>query len=111
MAKKIRSGTKSIINILGYADYNNETIINIFKKFSIRQSRLLSVNFYDEYIVQSSDRWDTISYNMYNTTALWWMIANYNGVIDPFAELVVGEKIKVIKPELVSSLILGLRNK
>ena len=111
MAKKIRSGTKSIINILGYADYNDETIVNIFKKFSIRQSRLLSVNFYNEYIVQSSDRWDSIAYKFYNTTALWWMIANYNGAIDPFEELVVGEKIKIIKPELVSSLLLGLRNK
>ena len=108
---RMRSGTKSIINILGYTDYNDETIVNIFKKFSIHQSRLLSVNFYDEYIVQSTDRWDTISYQAYNTTALWWVVANYNGVLDPFEELVVGEKIKIIKPELVSSLILGLRNK
>lgn len=111
MAKKIRSGTKSIISILGYTDYGDETIVNIFKKFSIRQSRLLSVNFYDEYVVQDGDGWDSISYKFYNTTSLWWMIANYNGVLDPFDELVVGEKIKLIKPELVSSLILGLRNK
>ena len=111
MAKKIRSGTKSIINILGYTEYNDETITNIFKKFSIKQSKLLNVNFYDEYVVQSADRWDTISYRFYNTTALWWMIANYNGVLDPFTELVVGDKIKIVKPELISSLILGLRNK
>jgi hypothetical protein len=111
MAKKIRSGTKSIINILGYTEYNGETITNIFQKFSIKQSNLLNVNFYDEYIVQSSDRWDSISYKFYNTTTLWWMIANYNGIFDPFEELVVGEKIKIVKPELVSSLILGLRNR
>ena len=111
MAKKIRSGTKSIINILGYVEYNDETITNIFKKFSINQSDLLSVNFYDEYIVQSADRWDTISFMFYNTTTLWWLIANYNGILNPFTELVIGEKIKIVKPELVSSLILGLRNK
>lgn len=111
MAKKIRSGNKSIINVLGYQEYNGETIVNIFKKFSIRQSKLVSVNFYDEYIVQSTDRWDTISFNAYDTTALWWLIANYNGVIDPFAELVVGDKIKLIKPEFISSLVLGLRKR
>ena len=108
---KIRSGTKSIINILGYTEYEEETIVNIFQKFSIKQSRLLSVNFYDEYIVQYADRWDTISYKIYDTPHLWWLVANYNGVIDPFTELVVGEKIKIIKPELVSSLLLDLRNK
>lgn len=111
MATKIRSGTKSIINILGYTEYRGEDITNIFKKFSIKQSNLLSVNFYDEYIVQSADRWDTISYRFYNTTALWWLVANYNGVLNPFTELIVGEKIKIIKPELISSLILGLRDK
>lgn len=108
MAKR-KVGTKSIINIQGTTTYNNEEMVNIFNTFSIGQGKLLNVSFFDEYIIENGDRWDLLSFKFYNTTQLWWVLAKYNTVKDPFTELVVGEQIKIIKPSLVSSLILSLR--
>lgn len=107
---KTRSSTKSIINVLGLIEYEGEEMVNIFKKFSISEGKLGNVEFFDEYIVEYRDDWDSLSFKFYNNHNLWWLLAKYNNIIDPFAELVVGEKIKIIKPVLVSSLVLSLRD-
>ena len=54
--------TKSIINVLGSTTIKGESIVNIFTAFKIKENALSSVRFYEEYIVQSGDRWDNISY-------------------------------------------------
>lgn len=45
------------------------------------------------YRVTESDlmRPDLISYRMYQTVEYWWLILLYNQVLDPFAELKVGD--------------------
>ena len=107
---KIRANTKSIIGILGYTDYRDVEIVDIFESFTLTLPRLLNINYYDEYIIEESDTWPGISYKFYNTPKLWWVIAKYNQVIDPFTELGVGETISIIKPEIISSILLELRN-
>lgn len=103
-------GTRSIINILGKTDFEGEEIINIFNAFRIGEDKTANVSFYDEYIVEDGDRWDRLSYKFYNTVQLWWLLAKYNDIKDPFTGLVVGEEIKIIKPSLISGLILSLRD-
>lgn len=110
VTNRIRSTTKSIINILDYVSYDDNDIVNIFQSFIIKQTNVLNIIFYDEYIIEESDNWPIISFKFYNTVTLWWLIAKYNQVIDPFEELVIGEKILVIKPELISSILLQLKN-
>lgn len=38
---------------------------------------------------------DAISKMFYDTEELWWMICIYNGIIDPYTELVGGMRIKI----------------
>lgn len=106
----ISANTKSIINVLKTIEYEGQEIIDLFKKFQINQNLKSNVNFYDEYIITGTDEWDLMSYNFYDTEKLWWLLAKYNNVIDPFTELVVGSKIKLIKPQLISTFLLELRD-
>lgn len=34
------------------------------------------------YVTQVGDRWDTLSYRFYNTTANWWVLAKANNMAD-----------------------------
>lgn len=53
---------------------------------------------------------DAIAKRFYDTEELWWLICSYNGVIDPFEELVPGARIRV--PDLQqSTLVLYQNNK
>lgn len=56
-----------------------------------------------------TDRWDTISQKFYQTPFLWWIIANYNNVKDPFKELIPGNTIRIIKPEIMVQILHKLK--
>lgn len=45
-----------------------------------------------QYVIESnvSRRPDLISYLFYNDVNLWWFIAQYNNILDPFMEMVAG---------------------
>lgn len=40
-------------------------------------------------------RADLISYAFYNDPSLWWFICQYNNILDPWAEIVVGRKLLI----------------
>ena len=109
MASSRRINTKSIIKVLGDVTYEGQDAVNIFKKINIEQSTRFEIGHYDEYIIQETDRWDVISNNFYGTPILWWVIARFNKIQDPFAELEIGNTIKIIKAELIPSLLLELQ--
>lgn len=45
-------------------------------------------------------RLEAISYRYYNNLNLWWAIGAYNGIINPFREVVAGKQLKI--PTLAS---------
>jgi len=99
--------SKSQASILKTTTYSGEKIINIWN--FIRTAQYNSVNFFDEYIVTDYDRWDSISNRFYQTPHFWWMLANYNKVKDPFSELVPGTTLRVIKKEVLISVVQKLK--
>lgn len=106
-----RVSSNSIIRVFGTMTYNGVDAINIFKKIFASTESISDIKYYDEYIIQQTDRWDSIAYKFYETVELWWLIAAYNGIKDPFTSLVPGEKIKIIKPTFVPSILIELRGK
>ena len=50
---------------------------------------------YSLYIVKRNDTFDSIALEYYNTPTLFWVIADFNKIQDPFTKLEVGQKIKV----------------
>jgi len=105
----IRTNTNSIIRALGLVTRNNVEMVNIFKKINIKQSIFKDINIYEEYIVEESDRWDIISDKFYDTTSLYWLLATFNNIKDPFSELIVGESLQIIKPSFIPSILIELQ--
>lgn len=49
-----------------------------------------------EYYVQHGDTWSNIAARfLKGRSDLWWVIAEYSGILDPFEELAVGTKLKI----------------
>ena len=52
---------------------------------------------YITYIIRKDDTWDTISLEYYNNPTYYWIICDFNRIIDPFAPLKVGSTIFIPK--------------
>lgn len=49
-----------------------------------------------EYVVQAGDTWSNIAARFFRGRSdLWWVIAEFTNVLDPFSELVVGKTLKI----------------
>ena len=87
-----------LFNIL--LDTDRETkFMNIFKSVKINEDAQTDILAYDTYEVSEDEFWDNISYTVYGTPFLWWVIALMNNVTNPFEELVAGTNIKILKPQ------------
>ena len=104
-----RSNTQSIIRALGKVTIDDTEITNIFHKINIHQPGLADADYYEEYIIEDTDRWDIISNKIYGTPYLYWLILIFNDIKDPFSSLNAGDTLNIIKPELVPGLLLKLR--
>jgi nucleoid-associated protein YgaU len=104
------ANSQSIINILGTTVYpvDGNTIINIFNKIDLTSIKN-NINYYNQYQVTNEDRWDLISQKFYGTPNLWWLLAAFNGVKDPFADLQTLNSINIIKQEIIPTVLLLLK--
>jgi hypothetical protein len=53
--------------------------------------------FFDSYNALENEWWDNISEKFYGTPYYWYLICSLNDIINPYEELVVGQKIKILK--------------
>lgn len=65
--------------------------------------------FYQKYIISEGDRWDLIANKFYGTTDLWWIIALFNDIKDPFQYLQKGNELKIISPRYLQDILLAIR--
>ena len=74
--------------------------INLFKSLNINSSVLNDVSLFDTYHVEGDGQawWDNISYDVYGTPQLWWVVALFNDVTNPFEELDPGQNLYILKP-------------
>ena len=56
------------------------------------------------YIILEDDSWTNISYKFYNTYKLWWLICKFNGIANPFNELIPGTVIKIPTKETADAI-------
>jgi len=75
--------------------------MNIFKSVNVNSDILTDVSLFQTYEVEGEREawWDNISYDIYGTPNLWWVVALFNTVTNPFEELEEGTNLKVLKPE------------
>jgi hypothetical protein len=92
-----------LFNIL--LDEDRETkFLNIFRSYISNEDIYSDVSFFQTYEVSNGEYWDNVSYNLYNTPFLWWVIALLNNTVNPFEELEEGQELIVLREEYVYTL-------
>lgn len=65
---------------------------------------------FSTYNIQEGDNWTLISYKLYGTIDLWWLLCKVNRIADPTQVLQGGGNIKYLPQNIVDSLLTDLRN-
>jgi len=87
-------------------DEDKETkFLNLFRSYKLNDEVQTDVVFFETYEVSNGEFWDDISYNIYGTPQLWWVIALINNIVNPFEELEEGDNIKVLRESYIYNLI------
>ncbi len=89
-----------LFNIL--LDEDRETkFMNIFKTLRVNKDVKTDIYAFDTYEVEGENQafWDNISFDLYGTPFLWWIVAIFNDVVNPFEELSPGENLSVLKSD------------
>lgn len=55
----------------------------------------LPANAFSQYTIKYGDTWPFISYKVYNTPNLWWLILLANNIINPINSIEVGKQILI----------------
>lgn len=86
-------------------DEDRETkFLNIFRSYLANEDIFSNISFFETYEVSNGEYWDNVSYNLYATPYLWWVIALLNNISNPFEELEDGDILNVLKDEYVYQL-------
>lgn len=90
-------------------DEDRETkFLNIFRSYIGNENIFSDIAFFDTYEVSNGEYWDNVSYNLYETPYLWWVIALLNNTVNPFEELEDGDLLNVLREEYVYQLTVDL---
>lgn len=60
-------------------------------------SSLQASNDYDEYIPTGGESYDLIALNCYGNPTYYWIICDFNNIIDPFINPIEGSRLKIPK--------------
>lgn len=86
-------------------DEDRETkFLNIFRSYIANENIFSDISFFETYEVSNGEYWDNVSYNLYNTPYLWWVIALLNNISNPFEELSDGDQLNVLREEYIYQL-------
>ncbi len=86
------------------------TFQNIFRSYIANEDIYNQIAFFETYEVANGEYWDNVSYNLYQTPFLWWVIALINNITNPFEELEEGDILNVLKEDYVYTLTSDLEN-
>ena len=86
-------------------DEDRETkFLNIFRSYIANENIFSDISFFETYEVSNGEYWDNVSYNLYKTPFLWWVIALLNNISNPFEELEDGDQLNVLREEYIYQL-------
>jgi len=100
------------LNIVEEQTDNNERLFfNLLKKINIvDKSTELNPQYFDTFVIDVDLPWVILSYNIYSTLNLWWLLCLANNIQDPTKNPELGSYIKVIKPEYVDLVVNTIKN-
>lgn len=90
-----------------YEEIDNTKFYNLLRSINIFSAKDSSAE--DEYSVVPNDTWVYISYKYYGTMDLWWLVCEYNQIKDATSIPQPGVILKLLKKELVWTIISELK--
>lgn len=100
----------SLLNMFNILEEDNNYFLNLFRSYTVYNDIKSDIVFYDTYEISNNDFWENISYDIYQTVYLWWIICLINDVINPFEEIDDGKNIKVLRYVYIPYLIREIKN-
>lgn len=88
-------------------EFSGEKYLNIWRTYNINNDDLM----YSTYTVTNEDWWDSISKKKYGTEYLWWVIALYNNIVNPFEELEEGMKLRILDQTHLYEILKEIKNR
>ncbi len=70
----------------------------------------MNKNLYDVYEWEEGDTWFLLSYKLYETIDLWWLICKMNDIIRPIDFPEAGTRLKVLKKDYIDGILNIIRN-
>ena len=98
---------ENIFNV--YQNDNNDYFYNILAKVNFPDD--IEQAYYSTYTVPVNNMpWTLVSYNLYGTTLLWWVICSLNKIQNPVQFPIAGTQLKYLTPTYARLVIAELQN-
>lgn len=94
-------------NVLQVSD-TNQFFLNHFRNFTIPDFMKNDNGYFTVYYADDSEWWDNISDRFYDTPYYWYVLCEFNDIINPYEELVAGQLIKILRGSYMYSIFKSL---
>lgn len=91
-----------------YQNKDKNYFYNIIKKVTILPNLDPTQFFY--YPIPKKMPWTMVSFNLYNTIELWWLVCLVNNITNPIKQPTAGTTIRAIRSDLVASVINDIKS-
>jgi nucleoid-associated protein YgaU len=92
---------ENIFNV--YQDSDSKYFYNILQTIALPTG--LPDGYFNTYTTVPQDTWPYISYKVYGRIDLWWLIAQFNGIVNPTTPIDTGIKLRIPTISVVNAII------
>lgn len=90
----------SLLRVFQVVEDDDKTqFVNFFRSYNVSPSVLTNSFMFEFYTVDSSDFIDNIAAKFYGTSSLWWVVAAFNEITNPYEELLDGMTLKILRAD------------
>lgn len=97
---------ENIFNV--YSDQDIGYFFNILKTINFPTD--LDPDVYDLYTIEPNDAWPIISWKVYNSVFLWWVLCSVNNIQNPLIMPEPGTQIKILKGIYIRNILNNLES-
>jgi len=94
---------ENIFKVYTTQDGNSDYFYNIIKSIYVPNN--LNDNVFSTITMPTGMPFTVLSYNLYGTTYLWWLICSLNHIQNPFDLSIGGKSLKVLNPQYVKTVL------
>lgn len=91
-----------------YISQNNDYVFNLNSTLYFSNISNIPLKYFKYYECKNGDTFMGISYKLYKTTHLWWLLMKLNNVRDAFATIRIGNYLRYLDQSIVNNIISSL---